>query len=35
MQRPLRVVDGCAVPSDQPGSGLMWDAAAVEHYRVR
>jgi hypothetical protein len=25
----------CAVPSDQPGNGLEWDAAAVEHYRVR
>ncbi|HMG77632.1 MAG TPA: enolase C-terminal domain-like protein [Xanthobacteraceae bacterium] len=35
VQRPLRIVDGCAVPSDQPGNGLAWDAAAVEHYRVR
>jgi mandelate racemase len=35
MQRPLRIVDGCAVPSDRPGNGLAWDAAAVEHYRMR
>jgi mandelate racemase len=35
VQRPLRIVDGCAVVSDQPGNGLEWDAAAVEHYRVR
>jgi mandelate racemase len=35
MQQPLRIVDGCAVPSDRPGNGLAWDAAAVEHYRVR
>jgi mandelate racemase len=35
MQQPLRIVDGCAVPSDRPGNGLAWDAAAVEHYRMR
>jgi mandelate racemase len=35
MQQPLHIVDGCAVPSDRPGNGLAWDAAAVEHYRVR
>ena len=35
MQQPLRIVDGCAVPSDRPGNGLAWDAAAVEHCRVR
>jgi mandelate racemase len=35
VQQPLRIVDGCAVPSDRPGNGLAWDAAAVEHYRLR
>jgi len=35
VQQPLRIVDGCAVPSDRPGNGLVWDAAAVEHYRLR
>jgi mandelate racemase len=35
VQQPLRIVDGCAVVADQPGNGLTWDAAAVEHYRMR
>jgi mandelate racemase len=35
VQQPLRIVDGCAIVPDQPGNGLAWDAAAVEHYRMR
>jgi mandelate racemase len=34
VQQPLRIVDGCAIVTDQPGNGLAWDAAAVEHYRI-
>jgi mandelate racemase len=35
VQQPLRIVDGCAVVPDRPGNGLAWNAAAVEHYRMR
>ena len=31
---PLRIVDGHAVVADRPGSGIVWDEAAVERYRV-
>jgi mandelate racemase len=34
VEEPLRIVDGCAVPSDLPGNGLSWDAKAVQKYRV-
>ncbi|HEY2527136.1 MAG TPA: enolase C-terminal domain-like protein [Xanthobacteraceae bacterium] len=34
VQRPLRIVDGNAIVADQPGNGLVWDAAAVKHYRM-
>jgi mandelate racemase len=34
VQEPLRIVDGCAVVSDKPGNGLVWDEKAVEKYRV-
>jgi mandelate racemase len=30
---PLRIVDGTAVITGRPGTGLDWDAAAVAHYR--
>jgi mandelate racemase len=33
VQEPLRIADGCAVPSDRPGNGLTWDDAAVARYR--
>ena len=33
VQEPLRIADGCAVPSDRPGNGLAWDDAAVARYR--
>ncbi len=35
LQQPLRIVDGCAVATDQPGNGLVWDTDAVEHYRIQ
>ena len=35
LREPLRIVDGCAVAPDRPGNGLIWDAAAVEQYRLR
>jgi mandelate racemase len=31
---PLRIVDGHAVVGDRPGTGIVWDAKAVERYRV-
>jgi mandelate racemase len=34
VQEPLQIVDGHAIIPDRPGSGIVWDAAAVEHYRV-
>ena len=34
VQEPLRIVDGHAVISDRPGSGIVWNKAAVERYRV-
>jgi L-alanine-DL-glutamate epimerase-like enolase superfamily enzyme len=30
----LRIVDGHAVVSDRPGTGIVWNQAAVERYRV-
>jgi mandelate racemase len=34
LQEPLRIVDGQAVILERPGSGVTWDTAAVERYRV-
>lgn len=34
VQEPLRIVDGHAVIPDRPGTGIVWDQAAVERYRV-
>jgi len=31
---PLRIEDGHAIVPDRPGSGIAWNAAAVERYRV-
>jgi mandelate racemase len=31
---PLRLAEGCAVPSEQPGNGLAWSPKAVERYRM-
>ena len=33
LQQPLKVVDGCVTPPDRPGTGLVWDADAVSHFR--
>jgi len=32
--QPLRIIDGCAVPDERPGSGIEWDEAAVARYLV-
>ncbi len=34
VQEPLQIENGCAVVPDRPGNGLIWDAAAVERYRI-
>jgi mandelate racemase len=34
VQEPLKIVDGHAVIPDRPGTGIVWDKAAVERYRV-
>jgi mandelate racemase len=34
VQEPLQIVDGHAVIPDRPGTGIVWDKAAVERYRV-
>jgi mandelate racemase len=34
LQDPLRVVDGNAIIPERPGSGVIWDAKAVEKYRI-
>jgi mandelate racemase len=34
VQQPLRIIGGNAIVADQPGNGLVWDTAAVKHYRV-
>ena len=34
LQEPLRIVCGHAVISDAPGTGVVWNPAAVEKYRV-
>ncbi len=34
VQEPLQIVDGHAVIPERPGGGVVWDAKAVEKYRV-
>ena len=34
VQQPLEIVEGEAVIPDRPGSGIVWNKAAVEKYRV-
>src|SRR6266700_2304589 len=34
VQEPLRIADGHAVISDRPGTGIVWNKATVERYRV-
>ena len=33
LQQPLKAVDGWVTPPDRPGTGLVWDADAVAHFR--
>jgi mandelate racemase len=35
LEQPLVVADGHAVVPERPGSGMVWDKAAVERYRMR
>ena len=35
VEEPLAIVDGHAVVPSRPGSGMVWDMRAVEHYRMR
>jgi mandelate racemase len=34
VQEPLRIVDGHAVTPTRPGNGLVWDAKAVERFKM-
>jgi mandelate racemase len=34
LSEPLRIENGCVVPSERPGSGLSWDERAVAQYRL-
>ena len=34
LEQPLKIADGFAKLTDQPGNGLSWNAKAVEQYRV-
>jgi mandelate racemase len=34
LEKPLRIVDGFALAPDRPGNGLVWNAKAVEKYRI-
>jgi mandelate racemase len=34
LAEPLRIEDGHAVVPERPGSGVVWNAAAVERYRI-
>ena len=34
LDEPLRIVDGHAVVPERPGNGLVWNAKAVEKYRM-
>ena len=34
LEEPLPIVDGCAIAPDRPGNGLVWDADAVERYKM-
>jgi len=34
LREPLMIVDGMAIISARPGSGLEWDSGAVERYRM-
>jgi mandelate racemase len=35
LEEPLAIVDGHALITERPGSGMVWKADAVERYRLR
>jgi len=35
VEEPLEIADGLAIVPERPGTGVIWDAAAVERYRMR
>ena len=35
LQEPLRIENGCAVPSTRPGNGLAWNSDAVQRFRMQ
>jgi len=35
LEEPLVIADGHALVPERPGSGMVWDKAAVERYRMR
>jgi mandelate racemase len=35
VEQPLEIRSGCAIVSDRPGNGMIWNADAVLRYRVR
>lgn len=35
LEEPMRIADGFALPLSGPGTGLAWNAEAVESYRIR
>ena len=35
VQAPLAIVNGAAIVPDRPGHGMVWDAKAVERFRMR
>jgi mandelate racemase len=35
LEEPMRIEGGFAHPTDRPGNGLSWDAAAVRRYRIQ
>ena len=34
LEEPLVLADGCIVPPDRPGNGMVWAEDAVQRYRV-
>lgn len=35
LEQPIEIKGGCALIPDRPGTGVVWNAAAVERYRLR
>ena len=34
VEEPLRIKEGYAIPSERPGTGVMWNRKAVQKYRI-